>query len=159
MLKPFQTSPVAVGARLNANWVIPNPRPGVSLSGELLFPVASGVRVRASLVDIVVKFDSSAVALDSVFANTNLSLDAVASTRLRRSRIWPYAWLGPELGGRISNLRLGLRAGIGIEGMVQSGTAAFGELGVGYAQPITGTGSPMLRARIGAGVRLGSFAR
>lgn len=162
MLKPFQTSPVAVGARLNAGWVLPNKQPEFSLSGEALFPVTGGFRVRASVIDIVlngIKLNSAGIAFDSLnlSVNSGLSLDAMASTRIARSRIWPYAWLGPELGGTLDNLRLGLRAGVGAEGAIQRGTALFGELGLGYSQPMSGSGTAMLRLRAGLGVRLGKF--
>ncbi len=159
MLKPFQSSPVAVGARLNAGWLLPNAKPAFSLTGEALFPVFSGVRVRASVIDAVVGWDGATLGLDTVYVNTNLSLDAMASTRLGRTRFWPYAWLGPELGGKLSNLRIGLRAGLGMEGQIAKGTAAFAELGAGYGQPVSGQGSATLRVRLGAGVRLGKFAR
>jgi hypothetical protein len=154
-LKPFQTSPVAVGARLNAGWLLPNTRPNWTLTGEVLFPVAGAFRVRASVIDIVV----TGTTLDSLFANSNLSFDAVASMRLGRSRLWPYAWLGPELGGKLDALRLSGRAGVGVEGLVQRGLALFGEAGLAVGTPVSGVGSTTLRVRVGAGARLGGFVR
>lgn len=160
-LRHFQDSPITIGARLNAGWLLPNRRPEVNLTGEAIFPVLKGIRTRISVVDLQfngLQFTNNRLGFDSlnISANSGLSLDLMGSTRLKNS-LWPYAWLGPELNGRIDALRLNLRLGIGVERPVQRRVAAFGEAGIAYGHPLTGSSSPTLRARLGVGLRLGHF--
>lgn len=160
-LRHFQDSPITIGARLNASWLLPNRRPEVNLTGEAIFPVLKGIRTRISVVDLQLngfQFTNNRLGFDSlnISANSGLSLDLIGSTRLKNS-LWPYAWLGPELYGRIDALRLNLRLGIGVERPVQRRVAAFGEAGIAYGHPLTGSSSPTIRARLGVGLRLGRF--
>jgi hypothetical protein len=141
----LQKSPVAFGVRADGAYTFGTKSDiDYGLSGELLFPLVSTARLRAQLLSLTIVSGNH-----SEFAfNTDIGFDALVAYPLRRSRIFPYAYIGAGLAIIDSAAHYVLRGGLGVEGKVAGLSRAFAEVGVNHTS--TGTSTTKLHASVGA---------
>jgi hypothetical protein len=145
----LQKSPVVLGARGDFGYTVGTKDSiDYGVSAELLFPLASTVRLRAQVLKLSILSGSSNV----LTFNTELGLDALLGFPSGRYPVVPYVYAGGGFKATNQASAYGLRGGVGLEGKVARYARAFGELELDYT--FAARGRTQIRA--GAGVRLGS---
>ena len=144
-LDQLQKSPVAFGVRADGAYTFGTKSDiDYGLSGELLFPLVSAARLRAQLLSLTIVSGNH-----GEFAfNTDIGFDALVAYPLRRSRVFPYAYIGAGLTTFDSSVHYVLRGGLGVEGKVAGISRAIAEVGVSHMS--VGTSITQLRASVGA---------